>query len=97
MLHVHILLVAPLGASHMAQAVSYTHLDVYKRQCRYPVAEGDVAIVGYGLPQYDYNASACESSTNTGQMGIVQEALTKLTIKRAHAVEADFVFTPIKF
>ena len=30
-LHIHVLFVAPLGASYMA-SVSYTHLDVYKRQ-----------------------------------------------------------------
>lgn len=61
--------------------------------CRYPVTEGDVAIIGYQLPQYDYASSACESSANTGQMAVVSEAIPKLTIKRSYAVEVDFIFT----
>lgn len=64
----------------------------YDYACRYPVTEGDVAIVGYKLPQYDYSG-ACESSANSGQMCIVKETAPKLTIKRSHAVETDFVFT----
>lgn len=61
--------------------------------CRYPVTEGDVAIIGYQLPQYDYDSSACESSANTGQMAVVSEAIPKLTIKRSYTVEVDFIFT----
>lgn len=86
--------ISPLPGKITQAKLMLSNKKSFDYACRYPVAEGDVAIVGYGLPQYDYNASACESSANTGQMGIVQEALTKLTIKRAHAVEADFVFTP---
>ncbi len=66
----------------------------YDYACRYPVSEGDVAIVGYSLPVYDYHTSATESSSNTGRFGSVAEVLPKLTIKRDHAVEVDYVFTP---
>ena len=66
----------------------------YDYACRYPVAEGDVAIIGYALPQGDYDTSGCDSSTNTGQIATVTAVLPKLTIKRSHAVEVSFVFTP---
>ena len=69
--------ISPLPGKITQAKLMLSNKKSFDYACRYPVAEGDVAIVGYGLPQYDYNASACESSTNTGQMGIVQEALTK--------------------
>lgn len=62
----------------------------YTYACRWPFKEGDVAIVGNTLIQNDIDI---EQSPNSGLFGIITYAEPKLTIKRSHAVELDYVFT----
>lgn len=62
----------------------------YQYACRYAVAEGAVAIVGYGFPAS--SSVEVEKSVNTGIMASVQEILSTLTIKKANAVEVDYIF-----
>lgn len=62
----------------------------YRYACRWPFAEGDVAIIGNTLMQ---NSSFIEQSSNSGLFGIITYAEPKLTVKRSHAVELDYVFT----
>ncbi|SFO38510.1 hypothetical protein SAMN05216515_1378 [Eubacterium pyruvativorans] len=57
---------------------------------RWPFKEGDVAIVGNTLLQSYIDI---EQSPNSGLFGIITYAEPKLTIKRSHAVELDYVFT----
>lgn len=64
----------------------------YKYASRYPVADGNVAIVG-NILAYQIDKCVYPSAT-TGSMGIVSDVRPKLEIKRAHATELDFVFTP---
>ncbi len=85
--------VSPLPGKVTQAKLMLNSKKSYDYACRYPVAEGDVAIIGYALPQFDYS-NECDGSTNTGQIATVVEALPKLTIKRSHAIEVDFVFTP---
>ena len=58
--------------------------------CRWPFKEGDVAIIGNKLIQ---NYIFIEQSPNSGLFGIITYAEPKMTIKRSHAVELDYVFT----
>lgn len=57
--------------------------------CRYPVAEGAVAIVGREFPSENFRV---HQVANTGAMGNVTEIFPKLTINKRHAVEIDYVF-----
>lgn len=59
---------------------------------RFPVAEGDVVVVGNTLAQT--TGAYTEQSSNSGRIGTVVRVDPKLTINRNHAVELDFVFTP---
>ena len=77
--------------STMQQAtVKFSNGKSYKYISRFPVKEGDIAIVG--------NAFAMRYSDiyplgTTGMIGVVTEALPKVEIKRGHAAELDFVFS----
>lgn len=62
----------------------------YTYACRWPFKEGDVAIIGNTLLQ---NYMDIEQSPNSGLFGIITYAEPKMTIKRSHAVELDYVFT----
>ena len=59
---------------------------------RDPVAAGDVAVIGNALPD-QFRIGVLPSST-TGNMGIAIDVKPKLEIKRSHATELDYVFTP---
>ena len=59
----------------------------YKYLCRFPVNENDCVIIGN-----DYEAMS--SMATTGAMGKVVQVEPKVTIKRSHAAEIDFVCTP---
>lgn len=63
----------------------------YKYLTRFAAKEGDVAIVGNAFLQ---NYDPSEPMATTGQMGIATEVLDKAAIKKNHAGEMDFVFTP---
>lgn len=62
----------------------------YQYACRWPFKEGDVAIIGNTLLQ---NYTVIEQSPNSGQFGLITYAEPKMTIKKSHAVELDYVFT----
>lgn len=62
----------------------------YQYACRWPFKEGDVAIIGNTLLQ---NYTVIEQSPNSGLFGIITYAEPKMTIKKSHAVELDYVFT----
>ena len=62
----------------------------YKYASRWPFKEGDVAIIGNTLLQ---NYEDIEQSSNSGFFGVITYAEPKLTIKKSHAVELDYVFT----
>lgn len=63
----------------------------YEYASRYPVCEGDIAIIGNKLPvETGVGVDCCKS---TGQIGNVTEVLPKLAIKRDSAAELDMVFT----
>ena len=62
----------------------------YQYACRWPFNEGDVAIIGNKFLQ---NYVFIEQSSNSGLFGIITYAEPKMTIKRSHAVELDYVFT----
>lgn len=67
----------------------------FEYACRYPATEDSVAVIGHGLPQYDMLPDPPTTSPNTGSMGQVRATQASLTIKRAHAVEVDFVVLPV--
>lgn len=62
----------------------------YPYACRWPFKEGDVAIIGNTLLQ---NYMDIEQSPNSGLFGVITFAEPKMTIKKSHAVELDYVFT----
>lgn len=64
----------------------------FQYACRYPVTEGDVAVIGNALP-YQPGRQVLPSSS-TGNMGIATDVRPKLEINRSHATELDYVFTP---
>ena len=64
----------------------------YKYASRYPVADGDIVVIGNTFP-YQLSEEPCPSAT-TGSMGIATDVRPKLEIKRSHATELDYVFTP---
>ena len=59
--------------------------------CRYPVQDGDLAIIGNQYPSY--SAASADPMATTGQMGIASDVLPSLIIKKDHAAEIDYVFT----
>ena len=63
----------------------------YKYACRFPVAEGDVVVIGKEFKK-DFVSTLWGSAT-TGSMGIASDFKPKLEIKRTNAVEVEFVFT----
>ncbi len=73
--------------------VSFGTGGKYPYASRYPVTEGDVAIIGNTLPWI----VACEvkESATTGKMGIASEVLPKVEIRRDKATELDMVFTAV--
>lgn len=81
---------AKLLSSVQQATVEFSSGKSYNYASRYPVAEGDVAVIGKTLP--DLTGDPIEPSATTGAIGIVSEALPKLEIKRSHASELDFVF-----
>lgn len=82
---------AKLLSSVQQATVEFASGKSYNYASRYPVAEGDVAVIGKTLP--DLTGDRIEPSATTGSFGVVSEALPKLEIKRSHASELDFVFT----
>ena len=62
----------------------------YQYACRWPFKEGDVAIIGNTLLQ---NYTVIEQSPNSGLFGVITYAEPKMTLKKSHAVELDYVFT----
>ena len=64
----------------------------YNYACRYDVQDEDVAIVGYQFPAH--RDMVVEASPNTGKMAMVKGVSPTLTIKKDHAVEIDYVFSP---
>ena len=62
----------------------------YQYACRWPFEEGNVAIIGNKFIQ---NYVFIEQSSNSGLFGTITYAEPKMTIKKSHAVELDFVFT----
>lgn len=82
---------AKLLSSVQQATVEFASGKSYNYASRYPVAEGDVAVIGKTLP--DLTGDRIEPSATTGAIGIISEALPKLEIKRSHASELDFVFT----
>lgn len=63
----------------------------YDYACRYPAAENNAAIVGYGYV-FGTNTSYAPESVNTGCFGIVTGCFPSMAIKRNHAVEVDYLF-----
>ena len=83
--------IAPVLGKTQQVTLELNNGSCYEYACRYAVAEGAVAIVGRKLPQYSFMGDT-ETSPNTGCMGQVTAVLPKLTIKKQHAVEIDYVF-----
>ena len=82
--------ISPVLGKTQQVAVALNDGKTYEYACRYPVSEGAVVVIGRQLP-----AAACSrvhDSPNTGCMGQVTAVEPKLTIKREHAVEVDYVF-----
>ena len=77
--------------STMQQAtVKFSNGKSYKYISRFPVKEGDIAIVGNAFAM---RYSDIHPLGTTGMIGVVTEALPKVEIKRGHAAELDFVFS----
>lgn len=86
--------ISPLPGKIQQVHLKLNNNKAYDYACRYSVTEGAAAIVGYSLPDRDYDPFDVYNGENTGSFGIVSQVLPKLTIKRSYAVEVDYVFIP---
>ena len=78
-----------------AYTENYTTINTGLQPERKDWCISSVAVIGHGLPQYDMLPDPPTTSPNTGSMGQVRATQASLTIKRAHAVEVDFVVLPV--
>ena len=83
--------VSPMSVTPLKQIqVKLNKGKAYEYACRFDVKDGAVAVIGCGLPVE--LGDHCFPSVNTGSMGSVEKVAPKLTIKRNHAVEVDYIF-----
>ncbi len=83
--------ISPMPKSSFKQVkVQLNDGKSYDYACRYNVCENAVAVIGTNLPEVFVPYPGY--STNTGNMGQVEDILEKLAIRRDYAVEVDYIF-----